>query len=217
MVDYADRLRKLNKIYEAFPETTCKVSCGDWCCSKLEELFDENGNYMSLPMIYSIEYLNILNHLKKKYTQEQIDSFADFNNKKPMCCFRDSANNACRIHTVHPFSCRVYGHRVPPIFWGVTATQEMADNIFCPNMKVLDEEKAKAFRESYPSFWEELASLSSGFSLFSEKKQEVMMRVAGIPDIKVLGWLEFHYLVRLSDEEFGEKFEEFWKTYSNLM
>lgn len=217
MVDYVKKMKRLQEIYSSFPPTKCKVSCGDWCCSKIEKLFDENGNYMSLPMVYSIEFLSILNYLKSQYSEEELHALLDFEKKKPMCVFRDSQNNACTVHKVHPFSCRVYGHKVPPVFWGVETTEENAANIFCENMEVLDEQKAETFRAAYPGYWNELANLSGDFSLFSEKKQAVMMAYAGIPDIKVLGFLEFYYLVNLTDEEFAEKFPAFWDVYSQLM
>lgn len=217
MVDYVEKIKRLQEIYNTFPQTKCKVSCGDWCCSKIEKLFDENGNYMSLPMVYSIEFLNILNYLKKNFSEDEIKKLCDLKNKKPMCVFRDSKNNACRIHQVHPFSCRVYGHKVPPVFWGMETTEENAANIFCKNMEVLDEQKAKVFREAYPGYWEEMASLSSGFSLFSEKKQALMMTHAGISDLKVFGFLEFYYLINLTDEEFAKEFPAFWGIYSQLM
>jgi Fe-S-cluster containining protein len=217
LVNFEDKLLLLNNLYQKLPETKCREKCGNWCCSKLKVLCDERGNFVSLPLVYSIEFKNIQNYLLNNFKDEEIKQFTDMKNKSLTCIFRDNENNRCQIYDVEPFSCRVYGHRVPPFFWGIDYPPKMAENIYCKDMEILDYSKEAQFINEYRSYWDTLALLSRDFSLFSKEKREIIKEVTGVDDIKILGWLEYNFLITASLDWFKANFANFWKIHGSLL
>ena len=132
--DYTDKIKQLQDLYDSIPPTKClETSCADWCCSRLPSAVNEKGHFISLPLIYSIEFLNIKEYVHKNLSSRQVQEFTDYNNKKPLCCFKDPGSPGCLVYPVRPFTCRVYGRRVPPIFFGIEYPSEAAESIFCSN------------------------------------------------------------------------------------
>jgi len=212
------KLKQLQELYDSIPPTEClETSCADWCCSRLSSALDEKGHFISLPLIYSIEFLNIQDFVTKNFTKKQKEEFYDYNLKKPLCCFKDRQCPVCLIYPARPFTCRVFGRRVPPIFWGMEYPPEAVDQIFCKNCRVLDKEKEKTFTDRFPIYWQRLEELSSSVSVFSHDQLEAIHEVSNIKDIYITGWKEFALLSRATPEWIRKNFADFWKTHGNLL
>lgn len=104
---------KLKKIYAQIPKTKC-LKCGE-CC-----------HWYRVAPVYSVEYFNILNYIKKNFTPDVISKFYAFakinlgseqiygdRKKRPKkwrtCIFLDTQNRTCKIYECRPFVCRFYG------------------------------------------------------------------------------------------------------------
>ena len=216
--DYKGILLQLQTLYESVPPTQClETSCADWCCSRLPAAVNEQGHFISLPLIYSIEFLNIQNYVLNNLPQEQIDEFYDYTNKKPLCCFKDRNSPGCLVYPVRPFTCRVFGRRVPPVFFGIEYPPEAVDNIFCANCRIVDPEKEKKFQDRFPLFWDQLASLSAQVSVFTPEQRKALHDVSNREDIYITGWKEFALLSRATPEWLRKNFADFWQIHGNLL
>ena len=110
-----EAFNQLEKIYDAMPQTICKkTTCAMGCCTKLESFVDKDGNFMPLPLVYGVEYVFILRFLEKKFGKIFLTHF-DFSRKTRTCPFKDKESHLCLIYPVRPFTCRVYGRKVPPV------------------------------------------------------------------------------------------------------
>ncbi|OVE74093.1 hypothetical protein BVX93_00510 [bacterium B13(2017)] len=213
-----DKFEKLNNIYLLLPSTTChKESCANWCCTKLESKIDEHGIYMPLPLVYGIEYLNILDYLLKEYGSKVIEEKFDFLKKTRLCPFKDSKSRRCLIYPVRPFSCRIYGRKVPPIFWGVKVPPKQAKSVFCPDMSVDESEKQKQFLKEYPKMWNTLAELSYDYSPFTEWQKMILQEKIGVPVILVLAFGEYYFLSKQSKEWYQNYFKTYWGMMGNKL
>ena len=160
-------LAKLKKIYAKLPKTKC-LKCGE-CCS-----------WYRVKPVYSIEYLNILNYIKKQFPQDDIPRFyilakmnlgieqryKDTKKKPPRnwrpCIFFDTENKICRIHKCKPFVCRVYGLGK---FNNPKKLKSLFPKCTLPNKK--DRKMLKP--EIIDSFWKEINALSTLYILNSKK------------------------------------------------
>ena len=74
--DIPNKLARLKALYSSIPPTEClESSCADWCCSRLPEAIDKGGHFISLPLIYSIEFLNIRDHVEKNLSKKEKNEF----------------------------------------------------------------------------------------------------------------------------------------------
>ena len=202
----------LQTLYDAMPKTTCqKQSCASWCCTKLERSVDQEGQFMPLPLVYGAEYTHIFNYLKSRYTEREIGRRFNFSRDSRVCPFKDKLSAKCLIYPVRPFSCRVYGRKVPPVFWGVTVPAEQAASVACSDMTVDEPEKLESFNQSYPGMWQILSKLSVLQNPFSQAQRESIQRAIGVPYILVLAFGEFYNLQTKSLKWFKENFASYWK------
>ncbi|MFC2140180.1 YkgJ family cysteine cluster protein [Candidatus Auribacterota bacterium] len=217
LMDFEDKFLLLNQLYKKIPQTKCIEACGIWCCTKLKHLCDKEGNFISLPLVYSIEFENIRHYIKRCFTDEERAYFSDIKNKSLVCLFRDQKKGGCLIHEARPFSCRVYGHRVPPVFWGIEYPAEMAENIYCKDMEIVDYDEVANFLNKYRSCWDQLAILSRDFTFFSEDKRKIIKEIIGVEDIKIFGWFEYNFLLDTSVDWLKEHLADFWKIHGALL
>jgi len=217
LLKFEDKFLILNNLYKKLPLTQCAEKCGTWCCTKLKELCDDQGNFLSLPLVYSIEFQNIRSYLINNFTKEEISKLLDIKNKALKCAFHDAEKKICLINEVKPFSCRVYGHRVPPFFWGIKYPEHYAENIYCKNMKILDYQEEASFMREYKKCWDTLALLSKNFSLFTSDQRAIIKKTLGVDDIKILGWLEYNFLINNSLDWYKTNFSTFWKIHGSLL
>jgi len=216
--EYENELLALNNLYNSIPPTRClKTECSNWCCSRLPSAVNKEGNFISLPLIYSIEYINIKKFVYEHFSKEEIKEFFNYDNKKRLCCFKDINSPNCKIYPVRPFTCRVFGRKVPPIFWGIEYPPEAVDNIYCENCEVVDKNKEKEFIDKFPSYWQILAGLSVRVSVFDREKLNRMNKVAGVNNIFILGWKEFALLDNASIEWIEKEFSRFWEIHKKLL
>jgi Fe-S-cluster containining protein len=208
----------LHSLYDSIPPTQCtKTSCADWCCSRLPSAIDGKGNFISLPLVYSIEFLHIQDYVLKTFPKEDIAEFYDYGSKKPLCCFKDRGGPGCRIYPVRPFTCRVFGRRVPPVFWGIDYPSEASERIFCPDLRVLDPQSEKKFQDRFPAYWQTLAGLSASVSVFTEEQLGAIRDASGMKDIYIAGWKEFAFLSKATPAWLRKNFAEFWNVHGSLL
>lgn len=213
-----EKLERLKKLYGSVPATRCtKTSCADRCCTKLPHLMSAEGRYISLPLLYSIEFLNIRDYVEKNFSADDRRSFYDYGDKKPLCCFKDKKTPGCLAYPVRPFTCRVFGRRVPPVFWGIECPPEAVDSIFCPDVEIPDRESEKDFLDKYPLYWTELADLSASVSVFSQEQLDAIREASGVKDIFVSGWKEFALLSKSSPQWLKKNFSSFWEKHGTLL
>ncbi|MBN2143843.1 MAG: hypothetical protein JW774_04380 [Candidatus Aureabacteria bacterium] len=209
MMTRPEAFKQLEQIYEAMPATACKkTSCATWCCTKLESFVDKEGNFMPLPLVYGVEYVNILQFLEKAFGKEWYSRF-DFSKKTRTCPFKKTDDHQCLIYPVRPFTCRVYGRSVPPVFWGIQISPEEAEIIRCENMEVTEPEKIPHFNEVYPQMWTKLAELSMEISPFTEKQKQIF-ESNGV-QIMVLAFGEFFFLAHQTAKWLAQDFQAYWK------
>lgn len=214
-----EAFKEIEKIYYLMPSTTChESSCSNWCCTKMLSQNDKDENiFMPLPLVYGIEYLYILNYLKIKYPNKKISELFDFSKKSTLCPFKEEKTKYCLIYPVRPFSCRVYGRRVPPVFWGTTVTLEQANAIFCKNMTEDETHKKQTFDKEYPKIWIKLAELSYKFSPFSNEQKQYLMKLINFPTILVLAFGEYYFLTMQNSEWYENNFLAYWKIMGNRL
>ena len=213
-----DKLKELKDLYATIPATKClKTSCADWCCSRLPEAVSDSGHFISLPLVYSIEFLDIREYIYSHFSKKDINEFYDYSSKKPLCCFKDPETPGCLVYPVRPFTCRVFGRRVPPIFWGMDYPPEAVDRIFCPNLSISDKQEEIRFLDRYPLFWEKLSSLSASVSVFSKEQLQAIHEVSDVEDLYITGWKEFALLSSSTPDWLKKNFAEFWKIHGNLL
>lgn len=214
----SDEFEQLNSIYNSLPATTChKESCANWCCTKLESKLDEHGIFMPLPLVYGIEYLNILNYLLKEHSEEFLAEHFDFSKKSRLCPFKDKESRRCLIYPVRPFSCRIYGRKVPPIFWGVKVSPKQAKSVYCEHMSIDEPDKQKKFLKKYPKMWNTLAELSFKHSPFTDWQKEILQIKIGVPVILILAFGEFYFLTKQSKEWYQNYFTTYWAMMGNKL
>jgi Fe-S-cluster containining protein len=110
---------KLHNLYNNIPKTKgCLENigeCKNWCCTQ------------QCPQFFYVEFLNIWNYIRKKWTNEEICNLL----KKAMlnsvigevakgCIFFDEENKCCPIHKKRSFNCRIYG---------ITPNKEFEDHL----------------------------------------------------------------------------------------
>ena len=210
-------LEILNKMYADIPNTRCvRGDCGDWCCSRLPGCEDEQGRFISLPMIYSIEYMNIKKYILSTRTATEVEYLAEFGNKMKMCSFRQRSAGICGVYPVRPFSCQVNGRKVPPHFWGREVTEEAAKGIVCKDCHPQEPKKEEEFIKRYTGIWDQLADLSFRNPLLKGRKQEIFKQMTGFENIYIFGWHEFCILDMKDEKWFEDNLKEFWAIYGNL-
>ena len=212
-----DKINEVFSIYKKVPSTKCmKSSCGDWCCTKLDQAKDESGKFMSLPLIYTIEFETILDYLKEKFNENEIENFCYPKEKSQKCVFR--TNQGCAIYPVRPFSCRVYGRKVPDVLWGMKLPDGAAEAVNCPDCRVVDNKKEEQFIcRDYLRIWDKLYELSSGIPIISPDCRAVFKSVTGLDDLVILGWIERNELLRKDVKWFKTNFFSWWEYYSRLL
>lgn len=212
-----DAFKELKEIYDSMPKTTClKSECSNWCCSKLPEAVDENGVFMPLPLVYGVEFLNILKYLRKKSTSQPHEIY-DFSKSTTLCPFKDKDSTNCSIYEVRPYSCRVYGRKVPPVFWGVEVPYEQAKAIFCKDVRIDEAEKQIQFIQDYPGIWSKLAKLSFKYSPFTPWQKNIFETKIGSKDILVFAFGEFYFLTGQSYEWYTQYFKDYWEVMGNKL
>lgn len=209
----------LKNIYSSIPATKCvKATCADWCCTKLEESKDQVGNFMSLPLIYTIEYYAILKYIRETFTFDVQEQLINPSLKTEKCVFRKSGENAgCMIYPVRPFSCRVYGRTVPDVFWGLEYPEGAAKIIDCPNCIPEDKKLEADFVKRYSEIWDDLRDLSVGLSTVPDGCVETFREVSGINEVLILGWYERNELLRQNLSWYKKGFGDWWNTFTNLL
>jgi len=217
--DLDNRILQLHNLYSVIPHTSCKkVSCADWCCSKLKESMDEYGNFMSLPLIYNIEYYAIAAYIEKNFIASEKEKLFSVEKNGAKCVFRKSDPPAgCMIYPVRPFSCRVYGRKTPDFFWGIDYPQGCAQSIYCPDCEPEDINAETRFMEkSYHFIWRELEKLSKGLKVCPQECEDVFRKTTGLNELLVLGWIERNELMNRNKNWYETQFEQWWKIYSVL-
>lgn len=218
--DLKCRIRNLKKMFKQVPPTQCmKTSCGDWCCSKLDSAKDADGCFMSLPLIYTIEYYAIIDYLNKNFSETQVRNLMHPSWKSEKCVFRISGDTpGCMIYPVRPFSCRVYGRTVPDYFWGIEYPQGAAQAVDCPHCVPVDTNVEQRFIDKeYVRIWQQLQSLSIGLPVVQADCSELFSRMTGLTDLLILGWIERNELISRDTSWFESSFASWWKTYSELL
>ncbi|MCK5706782.1 MAG: YkgJ family cysteine cluster protein [Candidatus Aureabacteria bacterium] len=212
------KIEQLEGLYKTIPKTQCtKTTCADWCCSRLPTAVNADGLFISLPLIYSIEFLNIKKFITENFQKKDIEEFYDYNSKRPLCSFKDPKSPGCLIYPVRPFTCRVFGRCVPPVFFGMEYPPEAANEIFCPHLKIMDKDKEKVFQDRFPVYWTELANLSASVSVFTIEQLDAIHRVSDVHDIFITGWKEFALLTSATPLWLEKNFASFWKAHGNLL
>jgi len=188
-------IQDLRALLDSVPPTQCvKTDCGDWCCTKLDSACDNNGHFMSLPLIYSIEFYAIAHYIFNNFSDDEQSRFFYSEQKERKCVFRN--NGGCLIYPVRPFSCRVYGREVPDVFWGIEYPKGSAASINCPNCHAKDHEAESDFVARYP---------------------KALTDVTGFDEIIILGWYERCELLAANTGWFNQQFASWWQTYSQLL
>lgn len=209
-------MMNLDAFYEKVPNTTCtKTSCASWCCTKLASSEGDAQRFMPLPLIYSVEYLHIKNFLDE-YISDWEHQF-DFYRMSRVCPFKDPHSPRCRIYPVRPFSCRVYGRKVPPVLWGVKVSPEQISQIECPDVREDEPQKLGSFHAEFESLWWILTKASLETPLFEKDVQPVIAEVTGMPQILILAFGEFLFLQKKDRTWFESHFKEYWETMGNLL
>ena len=216
-VSLRDKINEVLHIYNKVPCTKCmKSSCGDWCCTKLEQAKDQEGNFMSLPLIYTIEFETILDYLNKNFSKDEVEKFKYPERKSQKCVFRTDAG--CAIYPVRPFSCRVYGRKVPDVLWGMALPEGAAEAVNCPDCVVVDKKKEERFiKENYLKIWDELYNLSCGIPIIRPGCRQFFKSVTGLDDLVILGWIERNELLNKDLNWFRSHFLLWWESYSRLL
>lgn len=214
-----DKITALHEMYKKVPATKCLESyCGDWCCTKLASSKDEQGNFMSLPLIYSIEYYSIAEYVLKHFSPDEQEAFFNPDKKTEKCVFRKSGKNGgCSIYPVRPFSCRTYGRSVPDIFWGLQYPKGSARAVDCPDCVHMDCSNEKKFIAEYPLMWDTLRQLSQGLISVPELGKEIVKEISGNDEFMILGWQERNKLLSENKNWFKSCFKKWWKTFSQLL
>ncbi len=213
-----DTFRELEEIYALIPGSTCmESSCSNGCCTKKESPRDADGMFMPLPLVYTVEYLYILDYLNRQFPLTPLEAHFDFSKAARLCPFKDPETRNCRIYEVRPFSCRMFGRKLPPVFWGVEVSEKQAMGVFCPNLRIDEEARQDDFLNAYPRLWDMLAHLSLIESPFSPKKTEILEKVTGIPVILILSFGEFYRLCHMDVKEFGETFPGYWESMADKL
>lgn len=165
------KLTKLKKIYRQVPKTKC-LKCGE-CCYR----------YI-INDLYSIEYLNILKHIKEKFTSHEASKFYAFakmnlgieqkyrrgNIKRPKkwrpCIFIDEQNKTCKIYEYRPLVCRLWG-----LNYGKNYKNRKKSKVPCSNVTLLDKKDKKILNSTMKeSLWREIRKLSDYF-IFASKRE----------------------------------------------
>jgi Fe-S-cluster containining protein len=214
-----EALSHLEAIYARMPRTAClREDYSNECCTKRPSPLDEDGVFMPLPLVYGVEYINIRRFLEKpEIVGPRFAERFDFSGKHRLCPFKDPETRRCRIYPSRPFSCRVFGREVPPVFWGVEVAPEQARAVYCADLREEEPEKAAAFRKEYPALWNELAALTFLCSPFPADVRAVLERKIGTPEILVAAFGEYHRLCEHDAAWFEEYFEEYWKVMGNRL
>ena len=217
--DLKDKISVLIELYRSIPPTKCeRTDCGDWCCSKLDSSKDEAGNYMSLPLIYTIEYYAIIEYITHHFSVSMRTACFDPPKKEPMCVFRKhGADGGCMIYPVRPFSCRVYGRSVPDIFWGIEHPKGSAKAIECAHCVPVCRKDEDRFLARYPAIWDTLLELSLGLPVIPRGCDDIFRSVTGLDRFAIMGWYERNELLSKDRAWFESQFEAWWNIYSNLL
>ncbi len=218
--DVQSRIKELCRIYDIIPPTRCvETSCADWCCTKLDSAKDSGGNFMSLPLIYTVEYFAIIDYLRRHFSSDEIFSMMHPAIKSEKCVFRRSGENGgCMIYPVRPYSCRVYGRTVPDYFWGIEYPADSAASIDCVNCHPVDKQKEQQFVEKhYKSVWSKLQRWSQDLPVVQPSSQKIFQAVTGMDTVLILGWLERNVLFARNADWFDKSFKQWWQTYSELL
>jgi len=212
-----DKINEVCLIYNKVPPTKCmKSSCGDWCCTKLDQAKDSSGNFMSLPLVYTIEFETILDYLKENFKENEVEKFRYPEAKSQKCVFR--TNRGCAIYPVRPFSCRVYGRKVPDVLWGMELPEGAAEAVNCPDCVTVDNKNEEQFiNRDYLKIWDKLYGLSCGIPILSAECRHVFRSVTGLEELVVLGWIERNELLRKDKKWFQKHFPSWWESYSRLL
>lgn len=212
----APNIKSVRRLLDSVPPTYCTKSyCANWCCTKLAEASDKAGNFMSLPLIYNIEYYAIAEYIQKIFTHDEQQRMF-YPKKKPRTCvfFRDKG---CAIYPVRPFSCRVYGRSVPDVFWGIEYPKGSAQAIDCPDCQVVDEDAEHRFLKQYRDIWNELYRLSTGLPVVPDDVVLLVQQITGMHELLIMGWCERNELLGNNQSWYRDSFANWWNIHSQLM
>jgi Fe-S-cluster containining protein len=165
------KLTKLKKIYRRVPKTDC-LKCGE-CCYRYK-----------VDSVYSIEYLNILRHIKEKFVPVEISKFYAFakmnlgmeqkyrsRNTKRLkkwrpCIFIDEQKKICKIYGYRPLVCRIYA-----LNYGKSYSNSEEGKIPCSKATLLNKKDRKSVKPAILNLlWREIRELSDYFIFTSERE-----------------------------------------------
>jgi Fe-S-cluster containining protein len=207
-------LAKLCRLYSSIPETRClRDDCRKLCCSKINEAAPPNGKFMSLPLVYSIEYWNIDEYIRQNFTPDDCERFRDTERHEKLCVFFDQTNSLCRIYPARPLSCRLFGLKLPGLLWGLRFDKEAMDAVYCKGLEVLADEKYKEFIRHYCGLWDLMAVWSVENPVLTDEQSKITKEKIGSDNLYLLGWSEFNRLRCSSAEWLKENIGDFWQDY----
>ena len=207
-------IEKLARLYSSIPNTRClRDDCRRQCCSKLEESMPSTGRFMSLPLIYSVEYWNIDGYIRENFSSDDWERFYDTERCKKLCVFFDESGSHCRIYPARPLACRLFGLDLPNYLWGMEFSKEAMNAVYCKDLEVLEPEKYKKFIEHYYDLWDLMALWSIDNPVLTKEQSAVLKERNGFDNLYLLGWTEFNRLRFSSLEWLKENIVEFWKDY----
>ena len=213
-----ESIDELYELYSWVPQTQClRSDCRKQCCSKTDESVMPNGKFMSLPLIYSVEYWNIDSYIRENLGHDVWEKFYMPKQRSRLCVFFDEASLNCTIYPARPLSCRLFGLDLPNTLWGLEFEQEAMKNILCKSIKMIEPEKYKQFVKNYQRIWERMAILSVRNPVLTKEQSQAVKEQIGYEDIYLLGWLEFNRLRFSNKEWFKKELGNFWSDYEQSL
>tara|TARA_B100001123_G_scaffold391303_1_gene469561 strand:+ start:3058 stop:3783 length:726 start_codon:yes stop_codon:yes gene_type:complete len=103
----ADTKERLDALYAKVPDVTCACDNLGQCCQLTPEEAAED--WATMYPLYTTEYLNIVDHVRSHFSEEEQARFLTFDEERPLRCPFLSDEGGCRIHPVRPLVCRTYG------------------------------------------------------------------------------------------------------------
>lgn len=173
------KLKKLQKIYDQLPQTTCEM-CGGCCC------------FYETKAMYSIEYFNIYKYVQENFSSAEIRSFdaqvrinlfktqemgrkgvkIEMKDRMRPCIFFDQEKNICGIQSVKPLVCRTYGMT----FGETQQKRKKKDKSFCSKAVVANKKDAVLLKKINPQLlYQEVAALSKNYAIIGAKGKDLSL------------------------------------------
>ncbi len=207
-------LAKLGRLYSSIPETRClREDCRRQCCSKTSEAASPGGKFMSLPLLYSIEYWNIDRYVRENFVPDDCEQFCDTERNEKLCVFFDEVSSLCKIYPARPLSCRLFGLKLPNSLWGLQFDREAMNAIYCKDLEVPADGKYREFIEHYHGLWDLMAVWSVANPVLTDEQSRIVKEKIGSDNLYLLGWSEFNRLRFSSLEWLKENIGDFWQDY----